>query len=389
MVARRARVDAGAREGAGHRDRFRIGGALSASVGGSNAGGDMSRARAAPPTLATQPPLTTLLLAALLVHRVGCELTQQVPSFVAEPPALVQYLASRGVRVRCTARGEPAPALAWITDDGTLLDDRPGLRRVYNNGTLEMLPTSAYLGVGGGDSSTSVGGGGVVTLRCRAANAHGVVLSRDVTLQPVPDVSWEPVVTAAAAAAGGVAALTCGATRHAQYVRVAAWYRADRMLTIDAPTPGNEDDTRVSHPQLTYKTPSVTVHVTKIQKPRSRMFRIILRGRAAAAPDTDKSPGQRAPDGGHRAAARATARAANCSITHRLPYISRDIALLINSSSLKIFHVIRGQISARHLLPAPRLPGYPPRNPPRPAPSPQLTSTRARCRLDFLETETL
>ncbi|KAG6462198.1 hypothetical protein O3G_MSEX013109 [Manduca sexta] len=100
-----------------------------------------------------------------------------------------------------------------------------------------MLPTSAYLGVGGGDSSTSVGGGGVVTLRCRAANAHGVVLSRDVTLQPVPDVSWEPVVTAAAAAAGGVAALTCGATRHAQYVRVAAWYRADRMLTIDAPTP--------------------------------------------------------------------------------------------------------------------------------------------------------
>lgn len=49
-------------------------------------------------------------------------------------------------------------------------------RRVYANGTLELFGTS------GGGGAGSYGAPGAV--RCRAANAHGIALSRDVLLQP-------------------------------------------------------------------------------------------------------------------------------------------------------------------------------------------------------------
>lgn len=54
----------------------------------------------------------------------------------------------------------------------------------------------------------------------------------------VADVSWEAEAAAAPAAAGGVAAVTCGA----EPARAALWYRDDRLLHLDPPTPGKHSD---------------------------------------------------------------------------------------------------------------------------------------------------
>ncbi|XP_075977718.1 cell adhesion molecule Dscam2-like [Anticarsia gemmatalis] len=177
----------------------------------------------APPPL--PPPPLLALLGALLAAQVWCEVSMLGPSLVVEPAARVQFSAAAGVRVRCAARGHPPPALTWLADDNTPLHDAPALRRIHSNGTLEILPAP-----GGYEAAA-------MTVRCRAANPHGVALSRDVTLQPVVDGGWEAEASAPAAALGGVAAVTCGATRHAALVQPALWYRADTVLHVDPPTP--------------------------------------------------------------------------------------------------------------------------------------------------------
>lgn len=54
----------------------------------------------------------------------------------------------------------------------------------------------------------------------------------------VPEVEWEPVMSAEPAAEGGVAALRCAGSRQAELVRPAQWLRGDEVLHPDSPTPG-------------------------------------------------------------------------------------------------------------------------------------------------------
>ncbi|CAH0592720.1 unnamed protein product [Chrysodeixis includens] len=177
--------------------------------------------RAPPRALPRVAPQLLLLLTLAAVSTVGSELAMLAPSFVLEPPALVQYAAGAGVRVRCAARADPPPQVGWLAADGAALQDLPGRRRIHSNGTLEILPAGAF------EAET-------MKVRCRAANPHGVVLSRDVTLQAVSD-AWEAAASARPAAPGGVAAVTCGA-RDA-LVRPALWYRGDTVLHVDPPDP--------------------------------------------------------------------------------------------------------------------------------------------------------
>ncbi|XP_028040481.1 Down syndrome cell adhesion molecule-like protein Dscam2 [Bombyx mandarina] len=175
----------------------------------------------------------TLVLSLLCASHAAAAVERLAPWFVVEAPPVVQYGVGEGVRVTCVARGDPPPAVAWLAEDGSALEDVPGLRRVYGNGTLELAggaaPRPATLRP--------------ATLRCRAANAHGVALSRETTLRPVGALgavgaaSWEAVLWVRGAAAGGVAALTCGASRDPQLVEPAAWYRGEEILHVDPPTP--------------------------------------------------------------------------------------------------------------------------------------------------------
>ncbi|CAH0695577.1 unnamed protein product [Spodoptera exigua] len=154
------------------------------------------------------------------------ELAMLAPELLQEPAPRVQYAARAGTALHCVARALPPPHVSWLAEDGSTLQDQPGLRRIYSNGTLEMLPSSAY-------EVTPA------TVRCRAANVHGVTVSRDVTLVPVPDESWEAVASTAAAAPGGVAAITCASAgaRDPTHVLAALWYRGDTVLHLDPPSP--------------------------------------------------------------------------------------------------------------------------------------------------------
>ncbi|XP_038220812.1 Down syndrome cell adhesion molecule-like protein Dscam2, partial [Zerene cesonia] len=121
------------------------------------------------------------------------------------------------------ARPAPPPRLTWLADDGAPLTDLPGVRRIHPNGTLELLPAGAFAA------------SGPRLVRCRADNAHGTIVSRDVHIVPVADGNWEVAVEAPAAGAGGVAALTCRVS--GAPARAALWYRADTVLSVDAPAP--------------------------------------------------------------------------------------------------------------------------------------------------------
>ncbi|CAH0727697.1 unnamed protein product, partial [Brenthis ino] len=156
-------------------------------------------------------------------------LTRLGPTFTLEPPALVRYAASSGARVPCAARGNPPPRISWISEDGSPLVDAPGLRRIYGNGTLELFPSSSYRD----EPTTSI-------IRCRAANPHGAIISRDVLLHPVADTKWEVVMSGASVSAGGVAALACRTSPAAHAPPLAApalFYRGERVLHVDAPSP--------------------------------------------------------------------------------------------------------------------------------------------------------
>ncbi|XP_047520149.1 Down syndrome cell adhesion molecule-like protein Dscam2 isoform X3 [Pieris napi] len=146
------------------------------------------------------------------------------PIFTTEPPSVVRYARASGARVACTAvAAGPAPTITWLADDGSTLSELPGVRRIYANGTLELVPSSGTTS----DVPT--------TVRCRAANAHGTLLSRDVHLMSVTDGAWEVTVETGSTSVGGVAALRCRVS--GAPARVALWYRADTLLAVDSPSP--------------------------------------------------------------------------------------------------------------------------------------------------------
>ncbi|CAK1540400.1 unnamed protein product [Leptosia nina] len=147
------------------------------------------------------------------------------PVFASEPPGVVQYASRIGARLICSATGDPSlapPVVTWLADDGTVLTDLSGIRHVHSNGTLELFPNAGAAGIHG-------------TVRCRASNAHGTLISRDVHLIPVGEGPWEVSVEGAAVLAGGVAALACRVT--GAPARVKLWYRDDTVIALPSPSP--------------------------------------------------------------------------------------------------------------------------------------------------------
>ncbi|XP_047984706.1 Down syndrome cell adhesion molecule-like protein Dscam2 [Leguminivora glycinivorella] len=128
--------------------------------------------------------------ALLILFAMGGEGQEHGPVFLMEPPARLVFANSTGAQVSCAAHGFPPPQLAWQMPDGAPLDDVPGLRQVLDNGTLVLLPFPAtrYRQ----DVHAAV-------YRCRAHNAHGAVVSRDMRAQAagstlLVDEGWKLVV---------------------------------------------------------------------------------------------------------------------------------------------------------------------------------------------------
>ncbi|XP_037298795.1 Down syndrome cell adhesion molecule-like protein Dscam2 [Manduca sexta] len=139
-----------------------------------------------------------------------------------EPPPRLWFSNSTGARVSCAAHGSPAPLISWMSEDGAPVTDVPGLREALPNGTLWLGPFSAaqYRS----DVHAAV-------YRCRAASTVGVILSRDMRLEAVMDVSWEVRVQPSHGMAGGAALLTCTAPAAARsHVTVTRWFKDGTVL---------------------------------------------------------------------------------------------------------------------------------------------------------------
>ncbi|XP_072938511.1 cell adhesion molecule Dscam1-like isoform X2 [Epargyreus clarus] len=161
--------------------------------------------------------------ALIILFAMGGEGQEHGPVFLMEPPPRLVFSNGTGARVSCAAHGFPSPQIAWQLPDGTQLDDAPGLRQVLENGTLVFLPFSAVQYRQ--DVHSTV-------YRCRAHNAHGAIVSRDMRTQAVVWQEWQVHVTSTPAEVGGPALLTCAAPPAVRdHASVAAWFRDDAVLT--------------------------------------------------------------------------------------------------------------------------------------------------------------
>ena len=98
------------------------------------------------------------------------------PIFLSEPPSSLVFANTHGASVPCTAYGRPAPALDWLKDDGSAVDDIPGLLTVLSNNTLKFHPF---------DDNSFQTDVHTQTYRCQASNDAGSVISRSMQVKSV------------------------------------------------------------------------------------------------------------------------------------------------------------------------------------------------------------
>ncbi|XP_048515678.1 Down syndrome cell adhesion molecule-like protein Dscam2 isoform X2 [Athalia rosae] len=138
------------------------------------------------------------------------------PSFLIEPQSRIEFSNSSGAWLDCAASGSPPPNIDWVTADGLLASDVPGVRRVLRNGTLVLLPfpAAAYRQ----DVHSAA-------YRCVASNDVGKVLTRDVQVRAVVAQAYKVEVEVMGGASRGcTAVLRCVIPSFVKdLVRVVSW----------------------------------------------------------------------------------------------------------------------------------------------------------------------
>ncbi|KAK3760243.1 hypothetical protein RRG08_052191 [Elysia crispata] len=96
------------------------------------------------------------------------------PLWMLQPPTSVVFANTEGADISCTASGSPAPELDWVREDGSAVDNIPGLVTVLPNNTLRFHPFH---------QSSFRAGVHKSVYRCLASNAAGTVVSNNVTVR--------------------------------------------------------------------------------------------------------------------------------------------------------------------------------------------------------------
>lgn len=104
----------------------------------------------------------------------GASANELGPQFIHEPANRVDFSNTTGAVVECSARGQPAPDVIWLRQDGKAVGDVPGLRQVLANGNLVFPPFRAE------DYRQDVH---AQVYRCMARNSVGTVVSKDVNVR--------------------------------------------------------------------------------------------------------------------------------------------------------------------------------------------------------------
>ncbi|XP_066979098.1 LOW QUALITY PROTEIN: cell adhesion molecule Dscam2-like [Macrobrachium rosenbergii] len=137
------------------------------------------------------------------------------PRLTVTPPSHVVFSSETGVVVGCVAEGSPPPTVTWVTREGRPLPNYSPFIDILANGSLVLRPfqPDRYRA----DVHAA-------TVRCRASNTHGTVISPPVTLQAVV---WQEFIIRAEggrAIIGGSVLLKCLIPAHlSKVVTPTAW----------------------------------------------------------------------------------------------------------------------------------------------------------------------
>lgn len=150
----------------------------------------------------------------------------QGPIFLSEPPSSLVFANTHGALVPCTAYGKPAPALDWIKDDGSAVDDVPGLLKVLSNNTLQFYPF---------DDTSFQDDVHTQTYRCLATNIAGSVLSRPMQVKSVLIDDYKTYnlqLTDVWAMKGSTATFTCviNPSYVKEYIKVVGWTQGTKPI---------------------------------------------------------------------------------------------------------------------------------------------------------------
>lgn len=148
---------------------------------------------------------------------------QLAPAFMHEPTAWLPFSNDSGAQLYCAAHGSPAPLVTWVLRDGQPVAAVAGLRQLPGNGTLYFPPFAGQYFRG--DVHVTV-------YRCRASNAAGTIVSRDVHVHAVVRTAFDVRVEGGRdVVLGNVAFLRCAVPEPVrEFVRVTAWQRGDETL---------------------------------------------------------------------------------------------------------------------------------------------------------------
>ncbi|XP_033114431.1 Down syndrome cell adhesion molecule homolog [Anneissia japonica] len=144
------------------------------------------------------------------------------PMFIVEPPSTYSFLYIRGGELPCSAYGSPSPSVTWRFQDGTLVTEVEGLRKVNALGTLEFpaIVDSQY------DQSIHS-----TVYVCYAENEAGIIRSRDVTVNGVPSQSYTISLHDEVAMRGNTVVFKCGIPSFVKdYVEVTLWTRNNHPI---------------------------------------------------------------------------------------------------------------------------------------------------------------
>ncbi|XP_042868395.1 Down syndrome cell adhesion molecule-like protein Dscam2 [Penaeus japonicus] len=137
------------------------------------------------------------------------------PRLTVTPPTQVVFSSGSGVVVGCMAEGSPPPTITWVTREGHALAAQSPYLDILSNGSLVLppFPPDRYRA----DIHAA-------TVRCRASNSVGVVVSPPVTLHAVVWQDFSVRAEGARAVVGGSALLHCLVPSHlAAHVTPTAW----------------------------------------------------------------------------------------------------------------------------------------------------------------------
>ncbi|KAL3246328.1 hypothetical protein MRX96_057724 [Rhipicephalus microplus] len=156
----------------------------------------------------------------------------QGPQLTIELPSRLLFSNSSGGSLPCSATGQPAPTIRWLTEDGDEAADVPRLRHVrQGDASLVFLPFRAD------QFRRDVH---EARYRCSASNAIGTVVSPQVHVTAVLDTNYEIRFSDKHVLSGNSVLLQCPIPSHlTDHVFVTSWQRVDGYV-ITKNTHGDE-----------------------------------------------------------------------------------------------------------------------------------------------------